>query len=477
MSDLPIVMTAAGPQPQSPAVLRALIVALATQYSAGITSNLPGTLIEDVTSTDAATLVLSGQAATDLVNSVTPFGANEFLLNQLGQIYGTPYGGSSNATVSVVFSGPPDGSTNGYPIPVGFLVSDGTYQYAVQDGGIIQSNGQSGNVSCVALQGGTWAIPATSVDQLVTPLPPGILLTVTNPQAGVPGQPAESWTQYRTEVMAAGLASAQGTPRFLKTQLRNVPGVDQRLIAVQQQVGVGWKVIVGGGDQYAVGSAIFAGVADPSTLVGSTIHVLGITQANPGVVTTDLNHGYADGQAVVMYGVEGMTQVNGVQYVATVLSEKQFALNTSTTGFDPYKTGGYVTPNLRNVTVPINDYPDVYQIPFVLPPLQTVTVVVTWNTTQPNFVASAAVAQLGGAAVIQYVNAITVGQPINLIEMETAFRNAVQTVLPAPLLTRLVFNVSINGVGTLPVPGSQIVDGDPESYFYAGPTSVVVNQG
>ena len=234
---------------------------------------------------------------------------------------------------------------------------------------------------------------------------------------------------------------------------------------------------MGGGDPYAVANAIFNSVGNPLVLTGSTLSVLGITQANPGIVTTSLNHGFSTGQVISISSVAGMTAINGVNLTITVLSATTFSVGVNTTGYGAYVSGGYVLPNLRNVTVSINDYPDTYTIPFVLPPQQAVTIALTWNTISPNFVSAAAVAQLGSAALISYVNSVPVGQPMNLFELQSAFQIAVAALIPTSLLTRMVFAVSINGIGVSPISGTGEIVGDPESYFYASATSMTINQG
>jgi len=45
------------------------------------------------------------------------------------------------------------------------------------------------------------------------------------------------------------------------------------------------------------------------------------------------------------------------------------------------------------------------------------------------------------------------------------------------LLTRMVFAVSINGVGVAPSTGTGIIAGDPESYFLATSASVQITRG
>lgn len=479
MSDLPIVMTEAGPLPQTPDVLRQQLVTLVAGTNPGYTANLPGTLIEDITSTDVGALIVCDQSAVDAVNSVTPFGANEFILNQMGQVAGLIQGTPTNTSVNVIFS-VTDNDGNplaGQVIQVGFIVSDGTYQYVVQDGGITQSGGSTQPLYCIASQAGSWAVPSNSVTQIVTSVPSGLNIACTNPLAGTPSAGAESNDSWRARVVSAGLAASQGMASYLKTLLLNIPGVQANLVSVRQPATGGYEVIVGGGDQYLIAYAIFQAVFDLSSLVGSVMAVDAITQAEPGVVTTILNHGLVTGQTATITGIVGMTELNGVALTVTVVDEKNFSIGLNTTSYPAYVSGGIVSPNPRNVVVTIDDYPDTYAIPFVLPPQQTVAVTATWNTTEPNFVGQAAVSALAVPAIASYINAIYVGQPINLNQMAEAFTAAITSVLTPALLTRLVFAVSINGIPTSPVSGSVIIEGDPESYFYATAASVTVIQG
>lgn len=474
MAELPTVMAASGLQPIPPTTILQNLLASVSATNPGYTANLPGTLIEDISSTDVAAIVEMDSFRVELVNSITPFGANAFLLNQLGQIYGVAIAQSTTTSVNVVFSGPA-----GYIIAAGFLVTDGTFQYATQDSAIISAaSGTSLPVTAFGTITGSWAVLAGTVTQLVTSVPSGFNITVTNPSPGTPGVAAETESSYRTRVLQAGLAASQGMPRFLKTLVGNVPGVQQNLISVSQQVSGGWEVIVGGGDTFQVGLAVFQAIGDPSTIVGSVMSITNITQANPAVVTTVLNHGYANGQIVTPFQVLGMHEINGVPLTVTVVDEKNFSTGLDTSvGFSPYISGGFLTPNLRNNYVSIIDYPDTYQIVYVSPPQQTVAIIVTWNTSAVNFVGGAAVEQLGNPALVDYVNGIAVGQPMNLFELQTTFQTAIESVLSPALLTRMVFAVSINGVGTAPTGGTGIIAGDPESFFFTNSTLVVIEQG
>jgi hypothetical protein len=470
-------MTTAGLQPQAPADLNAQVIAAAQVQMPGLTANLPGSLIDDMAGTATGALVVLDQMRVDLVNSLTPYGCNAFLLNQLGAMLGVPIGADTNTGAYVVFSGPA-----GYVIPAGFTVSDGTYQYTVQDSSVIGTGGTSLPISVVATQAGSWAIPAGTVTQLVTSVPSVILaagFAVTNPLAGTPGVGGQTEEAYRASVLQANAASAQGMTTFLKTLLNNIPNVQSRLIAVRQQIGGGWEVICGGsGDPYQIGFAIFSALFDISTLVGSTMTVTGISNATVAIVTTGLNHGLSSGATVTISGALGISGINGTPYTATVITPTTFSIPVNTTASGTYTGGGVVSPNYRNTSVSIYDYPDTYTVPFVIPPQQNVSMVCTWNTTSTGTIISpAAVAGAAQPAIAAYINTIPVGQPINVFELNAVFQQATAQLVPTNLLTRLVWSVAINGVGVAPTSGTGVIAGDPESYFQTTAASITVNQG
>jgi hypothetical protein len=468
----PPIITAAGPQPQLPADLRTQLVALVSSTNPDFTDNLPASLIEDMVSTAVATISLCDAARVDVLNDVSPTTANAYVLGQLGPMLGVPIGLAQNGSVSVVFTGPA-----GYVIPIGFTMSDGANQYITSDGGVVPASGVSEPIFFVSTTPGSFPIPAGTVNQIVTSVPSTITLTATNPVAGTAATATQTEPEYRSQVIQAYAGPAQGMPDYLRTLLAAVPGTVANLVSIRQVIGVGWEIIVGGGDPYAVAAAILRAMFDVSRLVGSTLSVTGITNANPGVVTTNLNHGFTTGQVIEMTGVVGMSGVNGTPLTITVLTPVTFSIGTNTTSSGAYVSGGVVTPNLRNQSVNLIDGPDTYTVPFVLPPQQSLTLVVTWNTSLPNFVLQSTVNALGAQALINYVNALNVGQAINLFEMNAVFQQAVIAVIPTQFLTRLVYAVSINGIGVSPATGTGTIAGDPESSFLAGPASVLVSQG
>ena len=398
--DLPVVFTAAGAVPTDPDTIRSQIVANVTATDPDFTANLPASMVEDLVSTAVAAASVSDQARVELLNSLTPAGANEFLLAQQGQVYGVRMGQPTNASVLVVFSG-----TVGYTVSQGFLITDGSYVYQTQATVTVGSTGSTQPVLAIALDPNATVAAASAVNQLVTSVPSQYTLAVTNPTAGTPASTPETYQSYRGRVMAAGACASVSTGRFIRTLLAQVPGVNPQQIGVQQST-AGFRVIVGGtGDPYEVANAILQSVADPTDLTGSAVS------------------------------------------------------------------------STRNVRVSVSDYPDTYSIVYVVPPSQTVTMVVTWNTSLTNFAGGGTFQALVAPIIAQYVSNLAVGAPINELEMTYLFQQAVAAQIDQNLITRLVFSVYINGSLVSPASGYADVVGDPEGFFVCASTGVTVTQG
>jgi hypothetical protein len=467
MAVIPIVMNANGLQPQAPADIRAAINAAVAATNPDYTANLPGALIEDVLSTDIAAVVESDSFLVDLVNSITPNGANPFLLAQFGQLYGLSPQTPTNTSVYVVFFGPP-----GYVIVRGFTVLDGGYTYVAQDGGVIGSSGQSEPLYCVSPTTGSWAVPAGTVNQLGTSVPSQFVVTCINPEDGFPATAAETIASYRDRVRTAGLAASTGMARYLKTLLANIPGVVARTVSVvmnpaePNNVGT-WTIICGGGDPYAVAYAIFAADFYLPGLSGAQIQVDYVTAANPAVVTTTNNHNLVTGDIETITGVVGMTDINNSAQPITVIDAQNFSIPISTLKSGAYAYGGIVTPNPINNLVTIVDYPDSYAIPYVIPPQETITMVVTWLTDSPNYVSQIAMSQAAVPALVGYINSLPSGTtPININVMTEVFLDSIKDIVPPEAIINLIFAVALNGKGVLPGIGTQVIYGDPFSYFY-----------
>ena len=84
---------------------------------------------------------------------------------------------------------------------------------------------------------------------------------------------------------------------------------------------------------------------DGGAILESNKTITGITQANPGVVTSTA-HGYSNGNTIVISGVVGMTQVNGKRFKVANVTANTFELqtidgtNVNTTSYTAYTSGG-----------------------------------------------------------------------------------------------------------------------------------------
>jgi hypothetical protein len=475
MAILPLVMGPQGLVPTPPRQLRNNLVAKVAATNPDYTANLPGTLIEDIVSTDVGALITTNQFLVDLVNSVTPYGANAFILYQLGiDIYGIQPAGPTNTAVDLLFTGTP-----GFIIIPGFTVTDGTYQYVCADGGIIGTDGDSLPIHAVATQAGTWGVPVGTVTGFITSVPLNITLSVVNPNDGIPSTTNETMTSFRSRTLTAGLAASTGMDRYLKTLLGNIPGVIPRLVSVRQDIDdCRWVILVGGGDPYQVAWAIYYALFDISCLARPTIDIAGITNDNPIIVTTVNNHNLLTGMVEEFTEVTGMESLNFNSFPVTVLSDKTFSVPVDGTILGPWNGGGIVSPNPILQEVTINSYPDSYIIPFILPAQQLVTLVVTWQADSPNYISVQGMAQAAAPALVDYINSLYCGiSPLNIYEMQCVFLASVKSLVHSENITFLNFAVSFDGVAQQPIGSSGVIPGDPNSYFYTTIANVSVDQG
>lgn len=396
--NFPVVFGSTGAQPTAPTTILSQLLAAVAATNPGYTANLPGGLIEDISSTDVGAVVLIDSYRIELLNSLTPYGCNEFVLTQLGSQAGIVQGTPTNTSVNVVFSG-----TVGFVINAGFIVGDGTHQYQLVDAGVILGGGSSNSLTAVAVFSGSWAVPPNSVTSLITSVPGGITLTVNNPTAGTPATSSETAQSYRARVLQAGRASSNGVLSFLRTQLQNVPGVVARSVGIIPVLGTGIEVLVQGGDNYAVALAILKGWFDPTRLVGSVAH---------------------SGQ---------------------------------------------------NVTVTLNNNPNNINILFVTPLQQAVTLALTWNTTLADFTQGSAVNASGVQPLVNYVNSILQGNPINVLELNAVFTDAVSAIIDASDISKMNWTVTIGGSPVSPV--GTLYSGDSEGLLTCAVNTVTIVQG
>lgn len=98
-------------------------------------------------------------------------------------------------------------------------------------------------------------------------------------------------------------------------------------------------------------------ILDPS---GNTI--TGITQANPGVVTTSASHGYSNGDRVYLSTIVGMTELNGRWVTIADASGNSFSIGVNTTSYTAYASAGTVDTAYQ-IATPYDDA-DLFDIKF-----------------------------------------------------------------------------------------------------------------
>lgn len=403
MSDLPVIVTQAGAQPTPPKTLLSNLITNVSAIVPGYTANLPAGLITDLASTATGALALIDSAMVDTINAVSPYGANEPMLMQLGNTYGVTQGVGYNTSVNVVFMG-----NAGFVIPKGFTVSDGNYQYAVQNNTVVPAGGQTDPVYCLATTSGTWAVPEGTVTQIITSVPGTIRLTCTNITAGLPGTDKQPLSSYRAQVMQAGMVTVQGVPTFLRTLLQKVPGVQSNLISYRNVSTGVWALVVGGGDPYQVGLAVYNAIPDISVLTG-----------------------------------------------------------------DVTESGGHKPDS---ITTTITDYPDSYEVPIVRPTSQTASVILTWNTIVADQLDPDSVYAATAQAIVDYINGIAIGEPVNTYQLESLFLSALTPLINPAQISLVEMSIGINGSIVPPKHDTGLVYGGEYSYFTIDLSHVTVQQ-
>jgi hypothetical protein len=199
----------------------------------------------------------------DLFNSLTPYNANGYFLEQIAALHGIQRNELIRPSVYVTFTG-----TAGFVIPAGAVVGDGGHQYQVVTGGIV-SNGGAVTLYCRALDDGIWAIPAYTVNQVLFSVYSPNTLTCANQAAGNSGSEPESLPIFRERVLRDYRKTSSATIYNCRALLQRVDGVITRSVAIRKYMG-SVKVMVAGGDPNNIGYAIYKSGIDVSRLSGST---------------------------------------------------------------------------------------------------------------------------------------------------------------------------------------------------------------
>lgn len=101
---------------------------------------------------------------------------------------------------------------------------------------------------------------------------------------------------------------------------------------------VAGSVLVAAGGIAQTGLAINTTTGQVTWPANKTGTITGITKAASCVVTA--SNSLVNGESVVISGVVGMTQINGLRGVVSARTATQFTLNINTTAFSTYTSGG-----------------------------------------------------------------------------------------------------------------------------------------
>jgi len=397
----------AGAVGRTPEQIRQSLIDYATLANPGYTAHLPGSLIEDLVSTQVPGISQCEQASIDALSSISVTHASDIVLTALGAERGIYYSEFVRTQVDLYFQGTP-----GYPIPAGFIVKDSgasAQQYAVNKTTIIPAGGYVYATATCTKDSYTFAFPNT-ITVIVSSLPAGITLSVTNPNNSITGSGYELLEDFRAKVLDALAAPQEGSIKTLRTELSKIPNNQPRLTTIQAS-GAGIRVIVGGGDDTAIAEAIYRNVF----------------------------------------------ALNSLLFTAT-------------------------TDSTRNKQVTVVDTPDTYAIKWVTPQQQSVTVALTYTTTNDNFVSNSTIIPIARSAILNYINAIYVTKPLSLLEIRRVFIAAVESYIDNLAITNIdiVITISTNGsayVTTAPTAGSSVINAAAEAYWITTSNNITITKG
>ena len=196
-----------------------------------------------------------------LMNGIGPDFANDQMFKQYGCSFGLTMKGFQYAQATLRFSG-----TAGTVVPKGTRARNvaNTVTLAATAQGIIGSTGTV-DLLCESASEVIVDIPATSITVMVDAIA-GV--TVTNPNAGTSGIPAETIEQFKARVYNEVQSSRYGGITRAYSLLNQIDGVESRLIhfrVMEKLVTVesttkayqGIECVVGGGDDNLVAGALF----------------------------------------------------------------------------------------------------------------------------------------------------------------------------------------------------------------------------
>ena len=204
-----------------------------------------------------------------LMNGIGPDFANDQMFKQFGCSFGLTMKDFQYAQATLRFSG-----TAGTIIPKGTRARNvaNTVTLAATAQGIIGSTGTA-DLLCESASEVIVDIPSASITVMVDAIS-GV--TVTNPNAGTSGIPAETIEQFKTRYYNEVQSARYGGITRAYSLLNQIDGVESRLIhfrtmekIVDTKYYQGIECVVGGGDDYIVAGSLFESFLQTKNLLSS----------------------------------------------------------------------------------------------------------------------------------------------------------------------------------------------------------------
>lgn len=206
----------------------------------------------------------------NVMNSISPSYANDFILKELGEVFGLKMKDKARPNTVVTFYG-----LAGVIIPEGTEISnkDKSKKFITVKSGIINITGET-SIYCEGADYYDTSAPANTLNIMVTQI-----LNVdrcTNKNDVTETIPAETIEQFRARFQTKALSNKMGTVSALTYALKAIKGVNERLCTNKpSQILEGGvrkavlEVIAGGGDDYEIALAIFNSVLYPDIFVSN----------------------------------------------------------------------------------------------------------------------------------------------------------------------------------------------------------------
>lgn len=252
-----------------PTVIRERLLNQAIEKVEGFTK-LPSGIQNNLIDESVLDIVEIQDMLSNVMNSVSPSYANDFIVKELGAAFGLKIKDKALPNTTITFYG-----LQGVVIPEGLEVgnADGSKKFITTKSDIINAAGQV-SIYCEGADYYDTPTPANTLNVLLNQVLN--VTSCTNLNDAVESIPAETISEFRSRFQTRAQANRSGTVATLDNNLKEIEGTVDRLCTYKasQIIEEGVKeavieVVVGGGDDYQVALAIFNSVLYPDIFVSN----------------------------------------------------------------------------------------------------------------------------------------------------------------------------------------------------------------